>query len=164
MQFTGARDRFEFAPDFRNPYGDHAPVGLYLRFTWAAEETEPAPLPLQMGPGSYQPTALIVEMRQFNLQHTLTSLRTLAEYLQNQAGSVNYLGVPGFFQRSLLYRRQCGIDTDDIGILLYNQLAEALDRAFAEIRAGMNFGKRHRFARHNVQIDRGGQPDRFVEA
>ena len=46
---------------------DGAAVGLDLGFTGTANEAKPAALPFKVGPGPYQPCALVCESRHFDL-------------------------------------------------------------------------------------------------
>ena len=46
---------------------DQPPVGFELTLAGSAKKSKTAALPLQMGPGAYQPAFLIIEMRQLDL-------------------------------------------------------------------------------------------------
>ena len=72
-----------------------AAVGLDLRFAGAAEKAEAAALAFEMGPGPHQPALLIVEMGELDLQAPFPRPRARAEDLEDQAGAVEHLGVPG---------------------------------------------------------------------
>ena len=73
----------ELAADLGHPIADQAPVGLDLGFTGTAEEAEAAALPLKVGPAPYQPSGLIIEMRELDLKPPFRSRRTFAENLED---------------------------------------------------------------------------------
>src|SRR5688572_7633605 len=78
----------------RDAVADQAAVGFDLGLAGASHESESTALALQMGPRPYQPAALVIEMRQFDLQRALLGLGAAAEDFQDQAGAVEHLGVP----------------------------------------------------------------------
>ena len=88
-----------------NALADEAAVGLDLGFAGTAHESKATALALEMGPRPHQTAALIIEVRQFDLQRTLLGLGAAAEYLEYQPGAVENLRVPGFLKVALLYRR-----------------------------------------------------------
>ena len=68
VQAAGAAHLLEFLLQPHDALADQAAVGLDLRLAGAAQEAEAAALALEMGPGPHQARALIVEMREFDLQ------------------------------------------------------------------------------------------------
>nr|AIF15465.1 hypothetical protein [uncultured marine thaumarchaeote KM3_70_D07] len=93
-----------------------------------------------MGPASDQPTSLVVQCRQFDLQAALPGSGAFAEDFQNQPGAVDDLTLPGLFQVSLLHRGQWSIDDSNgeevrgIRCFIANNLTQAFDGAGAEQR------------------------------
>ena len=110
LQAPARDDRLELALDLGDAVADHPPVGLDLRLAGAAEEAEAAALALKMGPAADQPALLVVEMRQLDLQRAFPRLRALAEDLEDQAGAVDDLGLPGLLEIALLDRGQRVVD------------------------------------------------------
>ena len=51
--------------------GDHSPIQLNLRLTWATSVTNAASLPLKVRPPANQTGAQILQARQFNLKLAL---------------------------------------------------------------------------------------------
>ena len=73
MQAARAAHLLELALEPHDAVADQAAVGLDLRLAGAAEEAEAAALPLEMGPGPHQPAALVVEMRELDLQRAFAA-------------------------------------------------------------------------------------------
>ena len=114
-----------------------------------------------MGPGPHQARALVVEMRQFDLQRALLGRRALAEDVQDQAGAVDDLAAPGALQVALLHRRQRRIDDRDRDPALGDRLALRGHLALAQQRGGPPAAQRQDRGMHHHQPDRRRQPDRL---
>ena len=93
VEGAGAGDLLELLPELGHAVADQPAVGLDLGLAGAAEEAEAAALPLEVGPAPHQPARLIVEMGELDLQPALRGRRPLAEYLEDQAGAVDHLGL-----------------------------------------------------------------------
>ena len=83
-----------------------AAVAFELGFARTTHEADAAraALALKVGPGADQPALLIVEMRQFDLQHAFARRRPLAEDLEDQPGAVEHLGAGFLLEIALLDR------------------------------------------------------------
>ena len=114
VQAAGAPDAGQLLLDPYDPLGDPAPVELELALAGPTEEAEAAALALEVGPGAYQPRALVGERGQLDLEHALAGMGALAEDLQDQAGAVDDLGLPQPLEVALLHRRQRGVDHDQL--------------------------------------------------
>ncbi len=79
MEAASPAHLLEVSFQLHNPLADQPAVGLDLRLAGTAEKAEPTALPLQMGPGPHQPRALVVQVREFDLQRTFPSHRPLTE-------------------------------------------------------------------------------------
>src|SRR3546814_745820 len=91
MQTTGAADLIKFPPQLGHTVANHSPVRFNLGFARSTKKAETAALSLQVSPTPHQPTCLIVEMRQFNLQPAFSGRGALTENFQDQASAVDYL-------------------------------------------------------------------------
>ena len=154
---------FDIALEPRDALADQAAVGLDLGFAGAAHESEAAALALQMGPGSHQAAALIIQMRELDLQRAFLGLGAAAEDFQNQPGAVENLGVPGLLQIALLDRRQRAIHHHQFDMLAGNEPDDLLDLALAEIGRGPDLADTERSALRDRQIDGARQTDGFLQ-
>jgi hypothetical protein len=132
VKFARALDLLELGLDARNALLDHAPVRLDLSFARAAEKSKAAPLALEMRPGTYQPALLVGEMRQLHLEGAFTRARAPPENLQDQAGAIDHLCTPGFFEIALLHRREGAVHHDDSGLVSFDQTGDLLNLALAD--------------------------------
>src|SRR5258708_27535468 len=106
MELSGAFDALQVALDLGDALSDQAAVGFDLGSPRAAQEAEAAALAFEMGPGSDQPAALVIQVGEFYLQRAFAGVGTPPEDFQDQAGAVEHLGVPRLLQVALLDRRQ----------------------------------------------------------
>ena len=113
MQAARAGHRCEFPPQPHDPFVDPPPVHLELRFAGAADEPQPAALPLQMRPAADQAAALIGQRRQLHLQAPFPRARPRAEDLKDQGGPVQHLDAPRAFEIALLDRRERRVHDHD---------------------------------------------------
>ena len=103
-------------------------------------------------------------MGEFDLQRTFLGAGTLAENLQDQAGTVDDLAVPGAFKVALLHRGQGRIDDDEVDFLFLQRPADHLDLAFAHQRRGAALAQRMHGGMDDRDADRGGEADRLGQA
>ncbi len=68
MQPPRRLDFLDFILKTRDALADQPAIRFDLGFTGTAHEAEAAALALEMGPGPHQAAALIIQMRQFDLQ------------------------------------------------------------------------------------------------
>ncbi len=85
-----------------------------------------------MGPGAHQPRALISQARELHLQAAFAGAGPPGEDLQDHAGAVQHLDLPGLLQIALLYGRQGVVDHHDIDLVLARQVAQLRHLALAE--------------------------------
>ena len=152
---------FVFEPG--DAIADQPAVGFDLGFAGAAHESKTAALALQMGPGPHQTAALIVQMRQFDLQRALLGLGAAAEDFQDQPGAVENLGIPGLLQIALLDRRQRAIHHHQLDLVPGDEADDFLDLALAEIGRGPDLADRRDDGVGDGQVDRARQALGFLE-
>ena len=143
---------FVFQP--ADAIADQPAVGFDLRFAGAAHESKAAALAFQMGPGPHQTAALIIQMREFDLQRAFLGLGAAAEDFQDQAGAVEHLGVPGLLQIALLDRRQRAIHHHQFDLVPGDEADDFLDLALAEIGRGPDLADRRDDGFRDGQVDR----------
>ena len=164
MQVACAPHRLQLALQLDDLVLQDTAVGLDLRLAGAAEETGATALALQVGPAPHQPALLVVQMRKLDLQRAFLGARPLPEYLEDQPGPVENLGVELLLQVALLDRRQGMIDDGELGMALLHDL-----RQFSHL-AGTQQRRRSRIVhlddRDMDGVERNGarQPDRLVAA
>src|SRR3546814_13669945 len=99
---------------------------LNLGFARSTKKAETAALSLQVSPTPHQPTCLIVEIRQFNLQPAFSGRGALTENFQDQASAVDYLRLGCLFQITFLNRLQAVVDDDQFGFVRIHQISDHL--------------------------------------
>ena len=164
MQFAGALDLVEFAFDALDAVFDDATVGFELRFARPAEKAEAAALAFEMRPGAHQPALLIIEMRVLDLQRAFLRARAPAEDFQDQAGAVDDLGAPGFFQIALLHRRNRTIHDHHRGGQAFDQPGELVDLAGADIGRRPHLVERDQALLDHIEVDGARETGGFLEA
>ena len=73
----------QFALEPHDAVPDQPPVNFDLAFPRPAQKAEAAALAFQVRPGPHQPRALILQMREFNLQAAFARAGPFAENLQD---------------------------------------------------------------------------------
>ena len=132
LQGPGTAHLVQFQLQLADLVGDQPPVGLDLRLAWAAHHPEAAALALQVGPGPDQARAFVGQPGELHLQASLASPRPAGENLQDQAGAVDDLDLPGLLEVALLDRRQGVVDDGDGGLRQFDDQPDLLDLALAE--------------------------------
>ena len=87
-----------------------------------------------------------------------------AENLQNQARTVDDLGVQVAFQIALLNRRERRVDYDDVNFQRLYQVCEPIDYSGPEQGRRSNAGDRYRLRMRDFQFYRFGQRNTFRQA
>ncbi len=142
---------------------EKSPVGFDLRLARAAEKAEAAALTLKVSPRADQSALLIDEMGEFDLQAPFPRPCALAENFQDQPGAVENLQVPRRLEIALLHRGERMIDNDQARILGAHQPRQLFDFSATEQSRRPRIRHWHDPARLDVEMDRGGEADRFIE-
>src|SRR4051794_17122547 len=100
-------------------------------------------------------------MRVLDLQRALPCTRASAEDLEDDAGTVQHLCVPGAFQVALLHRRERTIEDDKAGGLALDQAGDLLDLALADEGRGRDRAQGNDSGLRHLQIDRSYETDRL---
>ena len=116
-----------------------------------------------MGPTANQTALLIREMGQLDLQRALARSCALSKNLENEAGSIEDLRLPGLLQIALLHRRHGMVDDDQFRLCLSNQRFDLVDLAGTEEGAGLRRSQRHQEGLANIEVDGFGQTPGFRE-
>ena len=127
MQRTGARNLVQLLTELCHSVADEATVGFDLGLAGAAEEAEAAALPFEVGPAPHQSPGLIIEMGQLDLQPPFRRRGALPEYLEDEAGAVDHLGLGRGLEIALLNRGDRRVDDDQLGLGLARRLGDILD-------------------------------------
>ena len=132
MKAAGAADLVELLLQAGDAIADEAAVGFDLGLAGTAEEAEAAALALEVGPGADEAAALVFEMRELDLKGAFAGLRAFAEDVEDEAGPVDDLAVPGTLEVALLDGAELGVDDGDGDVLRLDGLGDVFDLAFAE--------------------------------
>ena len=103
-----------------------------LGFTRPAEEAEAAALTFEVSPTSDQPTGLVIEMGQFDLQAAFRRCGSLSENLEDQASAVDDLAPGLVLQGLLLDWCQRRIDHQQFRVIAFREGPDFFHLAFAE--------------------------------
>ncbi|MNU85057.1 hypothetical protein D3C71_747940 [compost metagenome] len=164
MKLAGANHLFKLALELDDTVLQQTTVGFDLGFTRTAHKPAAAALAFKVSPGPDQTTLLVIKMRQIDLQRAFLGGGTAAENLEDQASTVDDLGVQFFFEIALLHRRQRMIDDDEAGIPLVEKRLDFLDLA------GSHQGRWTRLidgndqALNHVEIDGAGKTCRLFQS
>jgi hypothetical protein len=108
--------------------GDDPLVRFQLGLAGSRQEAAAAPLAFEMRPRPHEPTALIGQAGEFDLQATLCRPSASPEDLEDKTGAVDDLAGPGLLEVALLDRAQRAIDDRQPDMLLCDQPFQPFDR------------------------------------
>ena len=164
MKRAGALDALKLAPHAGDTLGDHTPVGLDLGLARPTEETKAAALALEVGPGAHKAALLMHEMGELDLQASLAGLGAGAEYLEDEAGAVEDLGLPAPLEIALLNGREGMVDDNERNPLGKEDARKLSNLARAE--KGSRAWSRHTDGarKTDIEIDSPRKPQRLLEA
>ena len=161
LQLTGAAHLVEAALENENAVLNLASVGFDLGFARTAKKAAAAALTLKVGPGADQTALLVIEMGEFDLQHTLAGRGALTEDFENQRRAVEDLYADLAFEIALLDGRERRIDDQQFNLSLLGPLGKLLHLPATEIGRRLDFAHAQDFGEHQVERYGRGQPDKF---
>lgn len=161
MKATRADDLVKIAAELCHPIADQASVGLDLRFARTTKEAEATPLPFQMRPAAHEPTRLIIEVREFDLQPPFRAGRAFAEDFEDEPGAVDHFRLCFGFEIALLDRRQGTVDDQQFGIMRAQPRCDRFDLAAAEQGGSLRRADMRRDTIDNINPDGRRQSRRF---
>src|SRR5690606_32368400 len=107
----------------------------------------------KVGPGADEPPLLVIEMGEFDLQHTLTGGSTFTEDFKDQRRAVQHLGAGLTFEVTLLDRRQRSINEQKLDMLFLHLFSECFHMAGAEESRRPDFAHAEDLREYDVQPD-----------
>jgi hypothetical protein len=161
MQPARAAHLLDLLREPHDPVADDAPVGLELRLAGATEEAEAAALAPEVGPGPHQAAALVLQVRQLDLQRPLAGAGTLAEDVEDEAGAIDHLAAPGPLEVALLHRAQRRVDDCQPDAAGGDRLADRGGLPFAKQRRRPRRAERHDRGMDHVEADGAGKRHGF---
>ena len=164
MESARLADLFQFLAQPPHPLADHPSVGLDLRLARTAQKAEATALPFEVGPAAHEPTLLVVEMRQLDLQPAFGGGCALAEDFEDQAGPVDDLAGELVLEIALLDRGERAVDDDQLGLVLLAGDPDVFHLPCPEQQVGAHFADRQDEAFGDDDPDRQGQALRLRQA
>ena len=161
VEASGAADLLEFFLEADDAVADEAAVGFDLGFAGSAEEAEAAALAFEVGPAADEAAALVFEVRELDLEGALLGVGALAEDVEDEAGAVDDLAIPGALEVALLDGAQFGVDDGDGDVFGLDGLGDVVDLAFAEEGRGAPGSQVHDGGVHGYEPDRRCEADGF---
>ena len=157
MQAAGAAHLVQLDLQLDDAVGDQAAVELDLGLAGAAGRAGAAALPLEVGPGADEAGLLVVQPRQLDLQPAFLGPRAAAEDLEDQAGAVDDLAVPGLFQIALLHRRQLVVDDHGLGLGGADQGGQLIHLARTEQGGRRDLADPHDLLAAHIEVEGAGE-------
>src|SRR5690606_10015506 len=118
-------------------------------------------LTLKVGPGANKPTLLIIQVRQFDLQHAFACCGALTKNLQDERRAIEHLSASVALKIALLDRGQAGIDQKEVNFFSLDALRQGLDMASADERRRPDFANPDHFGKDDVETNGAGQTLEF---
>ena len=149
--------------DLPPPRAAQPSIRFDLRFTRATHEAATATLTFKGGPASNEPTALVFQMREIDLQAPFLGTRPPSEYFEDEAGPVQNLGLERLFKVALLYRRELMIDNHQLRMLIFDARSDLFNLARTKERARTRRVDSRGFRMDHIKLDGRSQADSFLK-